>query len=335
MSTTFKQKNVLAAYSPLFVAQSDLTTPLDSALLTSVLPLPRDARPMPSRRTTREETRECRGRWLTGRRITSRLALWSLRMDATAQLTAGLLALAMGDAAAPTGTGPHVHEITHGESDDVPKTSFIIGTEGDDNEPTELYKGMTVNRVRVSGEVRGKVLLEADFIGSADVTEVEGFVFPACGTITPVYTNDCQLLINAVDRTSDLRSFAYEFNNNLLAGDDPFPFDSIDAERLERDVETSQFTFAIYGTKAHAVYADALAELVRAVSLRIGSATEYARIIAAGAQLALQDADLTYAGEANRSVFNVDAIPFSVGNAAPDRVSASLAQADRFLVEPA
>lgn len=335
MSTTFKQKNVQAAHSPLFVAQSDINTALDDALLTSVFPLPRDARPMPSRRTTREEERECRGRWLTGRRLTSRLALWSLRMDATAQLTAGLLALAMGAAAAPTGTGPRIHEITHGNDDDVPKTSFIIGTEGDDDEPSELYKGMAVNRVRVAGEVRSKVSLEVDFIGSADVAVVSGFTFPACGTVAPVYTNDCELLINAVDHTNDLRSFAYEYNNNLLANDDPFPFDSIDAERLERDVETSLFTFVIYGTKAHAVYVDALAELVRAVALRIGSATEYARIIAAGAQLALADADLTYAGEANRSVFNVGATPVSVANAAPDRVSASLAQAERFLVAPA
>ncbi|MGB7925584.1 MAG: phage tail tube protein [Pyrinomonadaceae bacterium] len=335
MSTTFKQKNVVAACSPLFVAQTDIDTPLDSALLTAVLPLPRDARPLPSRRVTREETRECRGRYLVGRRITSRLALWSLRMDATAQLVAGFAALAMGAAATPTGAGPRIHEITHGESDDVSKTSFIVGTEGDDDEPSELYKALAVNRMRVAGEVRGKVSLEVDFIGSADVTEVEDFEFPACGTVLPVYTNDCELLINAVNRTSDLRSFAYEFNNNLLSNDDPFPFDSVDIARLERDVESSQFTFAIYGTKAHPVYVDALAELTRAVSLRIGSATEYAKIIAAGAQLALQDTDLGYAGEASRSVINVDCLPLSLDGNAPDRVSASLSQADRFLVAPA
>lgn len=339
-ASSFKQKNVVAAYSPLFVAQADIATAIDSALMTAVLPLPRENRPLPSRRVTREETRECRGRWLIGRRLTSRLALWTLRMDATAQLTAGLLALAQGEAAAPVPGDPRsTHEITHGASDDVPKTSFLIGTDDpDDEEPTELYKSMAVNRVRVSAEVRGKAQLEVDFVGSADVEVVGDFEFPACANYQYVYANDCGVIINAVDRTADLRTFAYEFRNNLAIADDPFPFDAIDIARLERgaDGENSSFSFGLYGTKVHPVYVDAAAETTRSVTLRIGKATEdRTSIIAAGAQLALQDTPIGYAGEASRSVINVDAIPFSVGDAAPDRVTAVLTQAARFLSAPA
>jgi hypothetical protein len=85
----------------------------------------------------------------------------------------------------------------------------------------------------------------------------------------------------------------------------------------------------------HPVYVAAKAEAVQPVSWRIGTATEGASIIAAGAQLALRDDELGYAGEANRSVINLDAVPFSISGAAPDRVHAVLAQADRFLVAPA
>lgn len=195
---------------------------------------------------------------------------------------------------------------------------------------------MAPNRVVLTGEVRGKVSMDVDFVGSADIEVIDpgDFDFAACQNSPAVYTNDCQLLINAIDRTADLHRFVYTFNNNLLINDDPFPFDSVNAVRLERDVEDSLFNFQLYGTKAHAVYVDAAAETTRAVSLRIGSATEGASIIAAGAQLALQDTELGYAGEANRSVINVDAVPFSVSGAAPDRVHASLALADRFLVDP-
>lgn len=337
---TFSQSKVVAAFSPLFVAQSDFVTPIDSALMTSVLPLPRDARPLPSIRKTREETRECRGRYLIGRRLTSRLALWTLRFtDVSAELAAGILALAQGAAAMPSGSAPSTHEITHGASDDVPKTSFIIGVDDpDSDEPAELYKGMCVNRVVLTGELRVKLSMDVDFVGHANPTVVEDFPFPACSNGVAVYTTDCGLLVNAVDRSTDLHRFQYTFNNNLAINDDPFPWDAVDAVRIERGEqgEDSLFTFQMYGTKAHPVYVAAKAESVQPLSLRIGKATEdHTSIIAAGAQLALHDDELGYAGEKNRSVINLDAVPFSVGGNAPDQVTAVLAQADRFLVAPA
>jgi hypothetical protein len=447
MSTTFKQKNVVVAYSPIIAVQSDIFTPLDTATqLTAVLPLPRDAKPLPNIRKTRDETRECRGRYLIGRRVTSRLALWTLRFtDVSAQFVAGILALAQGAAAAASGTnevqtltitatggtyklrvtigtdvqtstdiaynanaaaiqsaldtlsnlangdivvsgtGPfpltgagnladldilpievltgsltggsasintttpgagRFHQITHLDSDDVPKTTFVIGVEDDSDEPIEVYKGMCVNRVTLTGEVRGKISMDVEFCGSADVATLGSFDFASCQNQAAIYSNDCQLLINSVDRTADLRRFQYTYNQNLAISDDPFVFDDVDASRIERgqDAEDTLFNFQLYGTKAHAVYVAAKkadsedptirAQAVLPVALRIGTASEYAKIIAAGAEFALQDTELGYAGEANRSVINVDAVPYSVGGAAPDRVEALLAQQSRFLVAP-
>lgn|GEM_PF-2485061 len=331
---TFKQSNVYAAFSPTFNVQEALGTPLAREVLTARLPLPRDAKPLPTRRVTRDETRDCTGRFLVGRRLTSRLALWSIRLDASPALAAGLLALGFGAAAAPSGAGPYTSEITRLVSDQLPATSFLIGAE-DSDEPAELYKDMILNTLDIEAQVRGKVSLAASFVGSADVETVADYDPPDCGTIVPVYANDCQLLIGGTNYTDNLRSFRYSRNNNLLAGDDPFPFDAVDLVRLERGLDTSLFSFGIYGTKAHALYAQAEAEAALAVSLRIGPAGDAPSIIAASAQLNLQDTPVGYAGEANRSVINLDAAPLSVAGAAPDRVTAVIAQSGRFLTVPA
>lgn len=331
---TFKQKNVFAAFSPTFNRQAAIGTALDDAVLTARLPLPRENKPFPTRRITREETRECSGKFLIGRRLTSRLALWTIQLDATAQLAAGFLALAQGVAALPAGSAPSTHAITRSVSDQLPATSFIVGAE-DSDEPAELYRDMVLNTLDIEAEVRGKVTLRASFIGSADIDTVADFDAPACGTIIPVYANDCALTLAGSDYTEHLRSFAYRFNNNLLAGDDPFPFDAVDLVRLERGDETSLFQFGIYGTKAHPLYAVAEAEDIEDVTLRIGEANEGTSIIAPGAQFTLQDTPIGYAGEANRSVINLDATPFSIGGAMPDHVTAVLAQSGRFLTVPA
>jgi hypothetical protein len=334
LPNTFKQKNVFAAFSPTFNRQPAIGTALAAAVLTARLPLPRENKPLPTRRVTRVETRECSGKYLIGRRLSSRLALWSIQLDATAQLAAGFLGLALGAAAEPTGSAPSTHAITRSLSDQLPATSFIIGAE-DSDEPAELYRDMVLNTLDIEAEARGTVTLRASFIGAADVDTVAGFAAPACGTIIPVDANDCLLTLAGSDYTDNLRSFAYRYNNNLLAGDDPFPFDAIDLVRLERGDETSVFQFGIYGTKAHPLYALAEAEDIEDVTLRIGSAGEGTSIIAPGAQFTLQDTPIGYAGEANRSVINLDATPFSVGGEIPDHVSAVLAQAGRFLTVPA
>jgi hypothetical protein len=330
--STFKQKNVFVAFS--YFRQSGIGSALASANLTKRMPLPRDNKPLPTRRVTRDETRDCSGKYLVGRRLTSRLALWSIQLDATAEIAAWLLSLALGNPGVPsTGAAPHTHQITRLASDVIPATSFIIGAE-DSDEPAELYKDMVLNTLDIEATVRGKVTLRATFVGSADVDTVEDFSVPACATPVPVYANDCALLIGGTNYTTDLRTFAYSFNNDLATGDDPFPFDAIDLVRNERGDESSIFHFGIYGTKTHDLYALAELETVEAISLRIGSMTEGTTIISPGAQLTLQDTPIGYAGERNRSVINLDATPFSVSNALPDHVTAVLAQSAQFLTVP-
>lgn len=335
---TFTQSKVFVAFSPVFAVQAALGTGLGVEDLTARLNLPLGNKPLPTRRVTREDQRECSGRYLSGRRLTSRLALWSLTIeDVSARLAAGFLAWAMGDAAAPTGgSAPYMEAITRRDSDQLSATSFIIGAE-DSDQPAELYRDMILNTLEIEATVRGKVTLRATFIGSADVETVADFEAPVCSNLVALYAQDCTLIIGATNYTTDLRSFRYSYNNNLAAGDDPFIWDDIDLSRLERGEqgETSQFQFGVYGTKTHALYVAAAAEQTLAVSLRLGSATEGTTIAAAAAGLTLQDTPIGYAGEKNRSVVNINADPFSVGGAKPDAATYVGAQSARLLVAPA
>lgn len=334
---TFKQSNVFVAYSPVWAAQGEIGTALDTDLLTARLPLARDARPLPTRRVTRDETRDCTGRYLVGRRITSRLALWTLQFpDVTARLTAGLYAMAYGAAGAVTGSSaPYTEPITRLASDKLPATTFVVGAE-DSDEPFEVYRDMVLNSLELRAEVRQKLSLTANFIGSADVETLEEFDVPTCGPVpVALYPQDRLLTIGGTNYTDNLRSLSHTYNNNVYSNDDPFVWDGIDVARLERGLETAQFQFALYGTKAHPLYAQALAENILALSLRLGTNTEGATLSSPGAQVTLGDTPVGYAGEASRSVINLVADPFSVSGAIPDSVTYVGGQNGRLLVVPA
>lgn len=333
----FQQKNVFAVFSAIFGVQAELGAPIPQADLTAQLPLAINNKPLPTRRVTRDETRDVSGKYLVGRKLTSRLALWTLTLPAiNAQLAAGFLALALNDAAEPTGAGPLTHQITRSASDTLKATSFIIGAK-DSDEPAELYSDMVLNTLEIRGEVRQKLQLTAGFVGNANPEVLDGYTPPACAP-PPValYPQDCLLRVASTDYTDNLRTLLFRFNNNIYVNDDPFPWTNVDPVRLERGVEESQFTMSMYGTKSHPLYALALAEDVEAMSLRLGSTTEGTTINVPAAQLILGDPPITYAGEASRSALNLIADPFSAdGCALPDSVTYVGAQADQFLTVPA
>jgi hypothetical protein len=332
---TFTQKNVFLAYPPNFAAVRGVDA-LDSTLLTARMPLRRDAKPLPTRRVTRRDQPDCTGKYLVARRLTSRLTLYSFELPyVSAQLAAGFLALALSEAAAPTGGGPHTSLITRSASDDLYGITFAVGAE-DSDEPVELYKAMKLDGLDIEANVREALKLRVSFVGSGEVEILDPFDVPTCDSApVALYPEDCLLTIGGTDYTDNLRSLAYRFNNNIASNDDPFVWDSVDAGRIERGDETSLFQLSVYGTKAHPLYAHALAEDVLALSLRIGSATEGTTIATPGAQLTLQDTPVGYAGEKSRSVVNLDATPFSVTGALPDHVTYVGAQTERFLAVPA
>ena len=214
-----------------------------------------------------------------------------------------------------------VHEITRTTNSQTPVTSIIVGFEGDTGN-FEKFKDYVVNSVTIRGALRGKVTVELDLIGSADVLTAIGYSVPACVNINPIYTKDCRLEVNSTFISSSMREFTYTYSNNIFSGDDAFPYDDIDVERLEHGDRTSSFTFSVYGSKGDTIYTLGEAESVVPVNLYLGSPSNRVIIDAPKTSIKLADDPIAFAGEANRSTINITGTPFydSGTSGTPDRV---------------
>lgn len=433
MAGSFKNRKLFISFSPTFKRQSAWDAAMANAELSSRHP---QATPtFPSNQFTREETRDCSGEYVIFEEITSRLKRLRFGFNPSAQLAAGWLALAMGAAAAPTGSpadevqtisstasggtfrltfnfegiseqtsalafnataaqiqaalealrsikagnvacagGPlpadvtvtfqgalakadvpiltvdntaatggtvtvaqttagaqRLHAISRATGDQPPQTSLIYGFEGDATNPLK-GKNVVVNSVRFSGSVRGKVLCEVDLIFSGSVSEAVSYSVPACVNFTPIKCADVRARINATYYTQDLREFSYEYSNNILTGDDPFPFDDIDAVRLERGDRTSQFGFTVFGSRGDALYTLIDTEPQEDVELHLGEAGDRISIFAPSTKLKFRDDAITFQGEANRSAIQFDGTPFLAGAGTPDYAEARVSQSTAFLV---
>jgi len=215
-----------------------------------------------------------------------------------------------------------IHEITRTTNAQTPVTSIITGFEGDSASYFEKYKDFAVNSVTIRGAIRGKVTVELDLIGSLDTLSALAYSVPACVNINPIYTKDCRLEVNSSFVSSSMREFTYTYSNNIFSGDDAFPYDDIDIERLEHGDRTSSFTFSVYGSRGDTIYTLGEAESVVAVNLYLGAPANRVVIDAPKTSIKLSDDPISFAGEANRSTINITGTPFYNSSTAgtPDRV---------------
>lgn len=225
----------------------------------------------------------------------------------------------------------NVHTITRNDIDNQPPLStFVIGFDGD-TYPL-LIKNAVVNSVTITGQLRGRVQCEVDIVASAENITATGFTAPACINTKPIKTADCRVEVEDVFPFIDLlREFRFSYSNNILTGDDPFPFDDIDAIRLERGDRTSELSLVVYGSRGDTLYNIAESELQKEVKLHIGEPGQRVSVIAPETKLKLQDTPIAFAGEANRSVIQLTGLPLFAGAGTPDSVSARLDFATAFL----
>lgn len=102
MAGSFKERKLVLAFSSEWNKQSAIRTPLSTDAIDASFPL--STRQVPGRRITRIETKDCQGRYLVARKIGSRLASISTPFDVTSQILGGIMAMALGTAANPTGS---------------------------------------------------------------------------------------------------------------------------------------------------------------------------------------------------------------------------------------
>lgn len=214
-------------------------------------------------------------------------------------------------------------------------TSLIVGFE-DNETPPDLYKDIVVNELVIRGELRGKVSVELEVLGSLDLEPVEDFVIPECANITPVYTKDCRLYVDGAWVVSDLREFTYTYRNNIFTGDDSFPYDDIDVSRLEHGDRESGLDFTVYGSKGDALYAKAEAEQIIASQLILGRPANRLVVDIPKQQLQLADDPIIFAGEANRSAMAIIGPSRYQGGVAgsPDRAYYYGAETNTFISVP-
>jgi len=275
----------------------------------------------------------CSGSLSSGMSITFAGKLAKANMPALTTNASGLTGGASTAVVGTTTTGANkLHSITRDSSDQPALFSFIAGFDGDATDPVR-YKNAVVNSIRLSGRIRGKVTADVDLICSGNVSAISAFSVPACINFSPIKVADCRLEIDGSFYTDKLYEFSYEYSNNILTGDDAFPFDDIDAIRLERGDRTSAFTFSVFGSRGDALHTLALGETQEPVSLHLGPAGDRVSIIAPSAKLRLSENEISFAGDANRSAINFEAEPFFDTNTAgtPDYVEARIAQTTAFL----
>lgn len=234
--------------------------------------------------------------------------------------------------AASTNGVQRLHAITRGSSDQPPQTSVIVGFEGDATPPNK-YKNIVVNRIQITGALRGKVRATVELIGSAEAFAQGSYSLPACVTQSPLYTRDCRVYVDGSYYVETLREFNFEYSNNIFSNEDPFPFDDIDPTRLERGDRTSSMGFTFYGSQGDTLYGYAESELTKDTRLLIGPPGDRVLITAPACQLSLADNPITFAGEANRSAFALNGLPLydSGVSGTPDKVDAYVAQSTTYL----
>jgi len=431
MAGNFKNRKFFLAYSDVFKRQSAW----DVAVANSDINKrhPQLTPTVPGSQFTREKTPDCSGEYFIAEDLTSRLKRVRFGFNPNAQMLAGWLALAMGSAAAPTGTpadetqtltitagdpyslsfthegltgttalipidaaasviaaelnalrsikqgaqkaanvavsgdagGPYtiafqnklaktnvallvsseatavvttgtagankLHAISRSTADQPPQTSLIYGFDGDSDHPLKVNNAV-VNEITVSGQAKGRVLVELDLVATWPF-DAGVYSMPDCINFSPITTKDVRLAINDVFYVDDLRNFSYTYSNNIITDDDPFPWDDIDAIRLEKGDRTSSFSFTLFGSHGDGLYTLAESEPEEDIELHIGPGGDRVSIFAPSAKLRLQDQDTTFIGSANRSAINIDAEPFLnedlVGT--PDYAEANIDQTVAYL----
>lgn len=289
--------------------QADFETAMPTTALTKVLP--DTAKTFYKKEQTREDVMDCSGEELYKRILLGEIGDISIAFDVTRRLVSVLLAYIYGVAAAPSGSNPYTHQL-----DELPVGSYqpspfslIFGFAGV-ADPL-LLRGCTMNTLGFSGRARQKLTGTAN-IKFAEAVPAEGFTFPACLNEVALRFADAQLLKGATNFSTakTLRSFDFNFSNNLLTGDHAFTGDSTVPTRLERaDRRTRSLRYAVLGDNRDTLYTQAEAGHEEAFTLQLGAGNDKVTVGCPSAVHELDGGGLQKDGEAGETNIVVVATP--------------------------
>jgi hypothetical protein len=321
-------------FSPAGKRQPDFDTAMQTADLTKVLP--DTAKTFYKKEQTREEQLDCSTEEIYTKILLGEIGDISIAFDVTRRLVSALLAYLYGVAAAPTGTNPYTHQL-----DELPVGSYqpspfslIFGFAGV-ADPL-LLRGCTMNSLGLSGRARQKLTGQSN-IKFAEATVAAGFTFPSCLNEPALRFGDSRVLKGATDfmDAKTLRSWDYNFSNNLITGAHAFTDEGTAPTRLERaDRRTRSLKYSVLGDNKDALYTAAEAGSEDSFTLQLGAGNDKVTVGAPQAIHELDGGGLQKDGEANETLITVVATPEIVaGNShSPTNVVVVNDQSSAYLV---
>jgi hypothetical protein len=222
------------------------------------------------------------------------------------------------------------HAITRQTGEQGASIDVVVGFDGAP-ETYLLYSQIVANDLRVTAQRRQNVTATLGVRGSAKVVAVPDFIMPACQSQAVIKAAQCRAQVDG-SFISDLVKMEYNASAGVLDGDDAVPFDDPHVERLEQGEQWQPvYSIDTYGSNADTLFALGKANAEKAVALHFGNPGDRVSFSASNAFLQLPDDELGFSGQANRSTISLTATPLEVSGAAPDIVTAKVAQATAFL----
>lgn len=307
-------------YDPAFTAQSAVNVPNAVATLTAVLQVTARRHIQPSH--TVDKVFDCSGQFLISKRTLTRIAKLTVEADMTVAILKGFLRNAMGAGATTNLTMLTQYQFQQ------PFLTLAVGFADDPAvDVGVLFHSVVVNNIRLVQKGRDRFRVSMDLVGSGDLVAATGLAWPACTEVTPIYSTDCALTINSIDRMvangaagTSTTEFSLNYSNNLLE-DDAHQLSDIDITRLERaDLRTIMYNWKVEGYELDATHLAALTEprTEWPVVWRIGTSGSNITLTSAKAILdAEEDVQGFGDGTAGRAILNLTLEPTLDGATLP------------------
>jgi hypothetical protein len=301
---------------PAWTPQADIDTKNSAASLTRVIQMTTKADIEIDE--SEDPIMDCTGQSLTNVTVLSRKLTLPLEFDCDAELLAGFAGACMGDR-----DGNNLEMLDTGEF----QPPFLTGCIMFKNFPLDTGRLFTfmVNSFKVDMAGRTRVKVSVELVGPGNVEDAGLEALPPCTELIPVYSYECALTIDDVDRmqkNGDLgtatEAFGLAFSNKALVQDDAFQLASIDMTRAERaDVRDCMMTWKPedYSGGALSIAAHTNPRTKYAVIWRVGTAIKNTTFTAAEAILRAEKKEQGFEGEAGRAVLNLTLQPTPVGDA--------------------
>lgn len=307
-------------YDPAFTAQSAVNVPNNVNTLTAVLQVTARKHIRPEQQV--DKVFDCSGQFLISKRVLSRIGKLSVECDTTVAILKGFLRNAMG-----AGSGVNLTMLTQYQFQQPFLTLAVGFADSPAVDVGVLFHSVVVNNIKILQKSRDRLRVSMDLVGSGDLVAATGLAWPACAEVVPIYSTDCALTLNSVDRmvqngaagTSTIE-FGLEYSNNLLE-DDAHQLADIDITRLERaDLRTIMYKWKVEGYELDATHLASLTDprTEWPVVWRIGTSGSNITLTSAAAILEGEDEVQGFAdGSAGRAVLNLTLEPTLNGATLP------------------